>query len=289
MPSLPKVPPMQKSIPAKPMSNKLVRFPNFSEYQPQEENLEPGTCLLCKGAGWLRIDALPGDPNFGRTVPCECTIAERERKEAEELERVSNIESFRELTFETFNARVKGVKEAFEAAVQFSRDPSHWLMFIGNYGCGKTHLAAAIANDAIKKRNRVYFAIVPDLLDYLRATFAPNSDSTYDERFDMIRNVPLLILDDLGTENASAWAREKLYQIINHRYNAKLPTVITTNNDLDRMDGRIRSRVCDMSLCQVVFLEAEDYRLYDVQQRETLRQLNRPRSTSTPRNRGADY
>ena len=70
------------------------------------------------------------------------------------------------------------------------KDSSGWLLLTGNYGCGKTHLAAAIANEAMAKRTRLYFAIVPDLLDALRATFDPNSEEKYDDRFEMIRNVP---------------------------------------------------------------------------------------------------
>jgi DNA replication protein DnaC len=102
---------------------------------------------------------------------------------------------------------------------------------------------------------------VPDLLDYLRATFAPDSESSYDKRFHAVRTTELLILDDLGTENTTPWAREKLFQIVNSRYLERLPTVFTTNVDLDKLDGRIRSRLCDTQLSQLVYIDAEDYRL----------------------------
>ena len=61
----------------------------------------------------------------------------------------------------------------------------------------------------------------------------PASATTFDERFDQVRNAPLLVLDDLGSQSNTPWAQEKLYQIFNHRYNAKLPTVITTNQELE--------------------------------------------------------
>ena len=77
------------------------------------------------------------------------------------------------------------------------------------------------------------------LLDHLRGAYSPNSATTYDQRFDQIRNHPLLILDDLGTESATAWAKEKLYQLFNHRYNARLPTVITTSREIDDLDPRL--------------------------------------------------
>ena len=95
-----------------------------------------------------------------------------------------------------------------------------------------------IANRAIERGQPVLFIVVPDLLDYLRATFGPNSTASYDERFDKVRNAPLLILDDLGTQSSTSWAQEKLYQILNHRYNARLPTVITTATPIDDLDPR---------------------------------------------------
>ena len=68
------------------------------------------------------------------------------------------------------------------------------------------------------------------------------------------------MLDDLGTENATPWAREKLYQIINHRYIEQLPTVITSNIDLRKVDDRIMSRIMDHRLTQYIEIDAEDYR-----------------------------
>lgn len=134
-------------------------------------------------------------------------------------------------------------------------------MFLhGPYGCGKTHLAAAIANHRLEQGEPVIFITVPDLLDHLRATFRPSSDIQYDELFDQVRNAPLLILDDLGAESPTQWAQEKLYQIVNHRYNAQLPTVITSNVELERLEPRIRSRLVDMDLVRKALIDAPDFR-----------------------------
>ncbi|HEX5571359.1 MAG TPA: hypothetical protein VFX31_08235, partial [Ktedonobacterales bacterium] len=66
---------------------------------------------------------------------------------------------------------------------------------------------------------------------------------------------------DLGAENATAWATEKLFQIINYRYNYRMPTVITTNHRLlSHMDERIRSRLSDRSFVRQVAIESTDYR-----------------------------
>ncbi len=131
---------------------------------------------------------------------------------------------------------------------------------IGTYGSGKTHLAAAIANYRASQGFPVMFVVVPDLLDHLRATFNPNASTSYDRRFDEIRTASLLVLDDLGTQAMTPWVREKLYQLFNYRYNAALPTVITSADDLDEIDPRLRARLLDRRLCMIQPITAPAYR-----------------------------
>jgi DNA replication protein DnaC len=101
--------------------------------------------------------------------------------------------------------------------------------------------------------------VVPDLLDYLRAAFSPSSEVSYDRLFDEIRSANLLVLDDLGAQNTTPWAREKLFQILNHRYNAELVTVITSSLSVDELDPRIRTRLLDRRLCTICGITAPAY------------------------------
>jgi DNA replication protein DnaC len=228
----------------------------------------PAVCPICHGAGYVRLDVPVGDPTFGKAVLCECKEREIAERERTRLIHHSSLGPFSNKTFETFTPRIPGVREAYEVALDYAQDPTGWLIFQGTYGCGKTHLAAAIALHrerlAIAENSTgipVFFAIVPDLLDHLRAAFAPTSEMTYDELFDRVRQAELLVLDDLGSENGTAWATEKLFQIINYRYNSRMPTVITTNQRLlSHMDERIRSRLTDRGLVRWVAIEARDYR-----------------------------
>lgn len=184
------------------------------------------------------------------------------------LRRVNNLDAMGRYTFESFNPdgiglnedRRKNLNRAFLLARQYALDPQGWLVFLGGYGCGKTHLAAAIANDRLDQGEQSLFVVVPDLLDHLRAAYAPHSLANYDERFEAVRNAPLLILDDLGTQNTTEWAREKLFQVFNHRYNTRLPTVVTSNQELEAIDPRIRSRLVDPDLVQLFPIMAPDYR-----------------------------
>lgn len=174
----------------------------------------------------------------------------------------------REKTFEAFQrhgkARDREGKESLEAALtaslSFAGEPDGWLVLFGGTGCGKTHLAVAIANRQLAQGGEVFFTSVPDLLDHLRVTYSPDSRVTYDELFDRIRQAPLLILDDYGAENATAWANEKLHQIIVHRHNARLPTVITMPTLPSSPGDPIASRLNDISIANPVPIMAPDYR-----------------------------
>ncbi len=175
---------------------------------------------------------------------------------------LSSLEMLSNLTFDTFSLRkddalqapaLRSLKDAYEAAQNFAAKPRGWLVFTGDYASGKTHLAAAIANFRAQLGDPPLFIMVPDLLDHLRATFSPNSQTTFDHRFDEIRTTPLLVLDDLGTQSMTPWVKEKLYQLFNYRYNAELPTVITIAADaLEGLDARLRSRLLDARLCKIL-------------------------------------
>ena len=121
-------------------------------------------------------------------------------------------------------------------------------------------MAAAIGNYRHGMGEMPMFVVVPDLLDHLRATFSPSSNISYDELFNQVKTASLLVLDDLGTQSATPWAREKLYQIFNYRYNAELPTVITTSMTLEEIDPRIQSRMLDTRLCTTLAIIAPPFR-----------------------------
>ncbi len=153
------------------------------------------------------------------------------------------------------------LRDTVAVCVDFARNPHGWLVLSGANGCGKTHLAAAIANEYVERtRTDVMFVVVPDLLDHLRAAFSPQATTSYDRRFDDVKRAPLLVLDDLGTESATPWAREKLFQLLNFRYNALLPTVITSSADPKQIEPWLRTRMLDVSRCRFVAITVPGYR-----------------------------
>lgn len=154
----------------------------------------------------------------------------------------------------------RSLESAFRRTVQWAREPEGWIVLLGGNGCGKTHLAAAIANERLNAGDRVAFANVADLLDELRAAFAPDSPRRFDQLFKALLEAPVLILDDLGAQKSSPWAEEKLYQLLNHRHLARAYTVVTTNKKLGDLEPRIASRLGDREVSEVYEITAPDYR-----------------------------
>lgn len=182
--------------------------------------------------------------------------------------KLSSLDLLHKCTFANFDLRkdeglpkdeLQSLEKAFNACQKFAQKPKGWILIIGTYASGKTHLAAAIANYRADSNAPPLFVVVPDLMDHLRATFNPNSTVSLDRRFEEVRNAPLLILDDLGTQSSSPWVKEKLYQLFNLRYNAELPTVITSASGLEDMDPRLRSRLLDKRLCTIHAITAPPF------------------------------
>ncbi len=231
-------------------------------------------CPICGGLGYVTRNVPTDHPDFGKAFPCVCQHEIIAARRDAQLRALSNLDVVADKTFDTFildrptlsEEQLGALKSAYDHARNYAENPQGWLLFQGNYGSGKTHLAVAIANYRLERGESVLFMTVPDLLDHLRSTFAPSSETQYDELFERVRNSPLLVLDDLGAESATPWAQEKLFQLINHRYLHRHHTIITTNVELDKLDPRIRSRLVDRQLTQGVFLLLPDYRRSDFQQ-----------------------
>ncbi len=223
-------------------------------------------CEICGGLGWISADVPVGHPLFGKLIPCPHRQNQTNQSVTEQL--WHDLGPLRHMTLDNFEPEGHAVtieqkdslRRAVEGVRRFMADPHGWLLIQGSYGVGKTHLASAIANGCLGKGIPVLFVNVPDLLDYLRGAYNPNAEETYDERFNQVRDAAILILDDLGTQHATPWAEEKLYQIFNARYVHKRPTVITTNLDLDDLDPRLRSRLNDLDLVRKLMITAPDYR-----------------------------
>lgn len=265
---------------------KVVSFPRRVHAQAKERtDREPSRlssesmCPICKGAGWLRKDVPYGHPDFCKQFPCACKIRERREKQQRRMIALSAQFGFqRDLVLSSFRRQVNGVQEAFQATKEMIKQlkewgegsaeqtllpPKQWLVFCGPPGVGKTHLAMALVNAGIDAGLVALFATVPDLLDHLRAAYTPESPVVYDDLFTQLKEAEVLVLDDLGAQRSSPWVNEKLFELLNYRYNRKHLTVITLNKQAwIQCDERLRSRLQDKRLVRTIDMgEVQDYRL----------------------------
>ena len=129
-------------------------------------------------------------------------------------------------------------------------------------------MAAAIANHRVSNGQPALFITASDLLDHLRATFSPDSLIRFDKQFAELRNAPLLVLDALTLESATPWAREKLMQLIDHRYVAELPTIVTTSVNRSDLGEWMETRLLDPRMSIVCAITAPVYRGGKARRRE---------------------
>ena len=229
----------------------------------EEEAPSKPACPICKGAGFVHPRLPSGKPDFSRVIACQCTQGKTDKEHQSRLLQYSNLGSLTRFTFDNLDPQGRSgdlvnqeqFSRAYQAAKAFASDPEGWLILVGPGGCGKTHLAAAIANERISQGHPAFFISTPDLLDHLRSAFNPNSEIAYEQLFDQVRNAPLLVLDDLGSQTATPWAKEKLEQLLNYRFNNELPTVIVTIVPVEQLEDRIRAHTTDPELCHIYAIE----------------------------------
>lgn len=145
------------------------------------------------------------------------------------------------------------------------------LILAGNNGVGKTHLACSIANKLIENGIPVIYGTLINLLAELRNSYDTENNISEMEIIKLYENVDLLIIDDLGKEKPSEWGLEKLFTIINSRYENNLPVIITTNYNqnslLERLslNGEIETAKSIISrlyeMCYLVKIDDIDHRI----------------------------
>ncbi|MCC5876023.1 MAG: ATP-binding protein [Candidatus Sumerlaeia bacterium] len=210
--------------------------------------------------------------------PCDCGLLERVHG-ADRARGARIPPRFSRKDFENYSidapqggkssaASAKARKEILAVAEAYARgfntDEREGFILRGPTGCGKTHIAVAILKAVIRRGyTGVYFNFT-DLLSRIRDSYQEDGTETEGALLNIVDSCDLLVLDDVGAERASEFVRDRLYLIINRRYENARPIIITTNLDDDEMRERVgertASRLCEM--CAIPFppFPAQDYR-----------------------------
>lgn len=222
---------------------------------------QEGPCEKCGGWGLV----LKPDGTMDR---CDCGIYEALALE-QALVQARVPKRFRKKSLETFRVE-RGDREraairdgAKGFASTFSPEEERGLLLRGGTGAGKTHIAIAILTMVLEAGHRGAYFNVPDLLARMRDSYHADSRERESEILSEMETADLLVLDDLGAEAITDWTRDRLYLIVNRRYDSSRPLVVTTNCDdaelAERIGERIVSRLREM--CEVMIFPAEDYRM----------------------------
>lgn len=255
--------------PARPAPVVIPGKPLYS-YRDDEIAHLAESCPTCGGIGYVDAGEVPlDDPLFGCLIRCPAC-----REWTDEQRRRDSWRRFKDFidatdclggdllkcTFDNFRdetqhlAAVKAAVRTWGHRVYMQTDGKRWLYLCGGVGCGKTHLCAAAANGLRSVGVAVLFLTVPAMLGALR------DDLDKTEGFiRQLTNVPVLVLDDLGTETLTEWAETILFRVVDGRYTHKRPLLISSNLALEKLGmERIASRIG--GLAEIVVNTGKDWR-----------------------------
>lgn len=235
-------------------------------------------CPVCEGMGWVLDNSKDGP----RAKRCSCYGERR----VQALQAQAGIpKRYQNCTFKNFedhDQESHTQRDALKIAKQFVQNypvQEMGLLFIGDCGVGKTHLAVAILQELIQtKKAFCRFYDFRELIRDIQSTFTPESQLTESDILQPVFESAVLVLDELGAKRTSAWVEETVFYIINSRYNNKRLTIFTSNYPdvreeedtrsaffkkeadslVDRIGIRLRSRIYEM--CKVVEVSGPDYR-----------------------------
>ncbi|HXJ95760.1 MAG TPA: ATP-binding protein [Terriglobia bacterium] len=244
-------------------------------------------CPACEGTGWKLVEV----QGVMRAARCDCSL---ERRPSDLLRRACIPRRYEHCTIESFNV----VKETSTGQPNFSLNTAkgwaqkfvdeypleYGLIFTGSAGVGKTHLAVAVLRELITRKGvECLFADFRELLQSIRESYNPVSDTSELRLLEPVVETEVLLLDELVSANPSEWVKERLAYLINSRYNQKKVTLITTTlpfgepaqprnagkepsgnpipsfeRSLDQFGVTLSSRIYEM--CKSIPISAEDFR-----------------------------
>jgi DNA replication protein DnaC len=228
-------------------------------------------CHVCKGFGFVHpyVKSVPtpeGDMvigNYSRVIPCP---AEGCLKDTITHNTSGTYDNYRGLsrlqTLNNFN-QTKGSEESWKACNLLLNDPPDkpLLYIYGDMGAGKTHLANGTALALAQQGKNAKLWIMTELLDWLRE--GVGNDSLF-ARTTELKELDALVIDDFESAKLIAdkgqWALEKMEEVIDHRYHSQKITMITSNDNYDKLPEKILDRFKDKSVAQMIYNEAGNYR-----------------------------
>lgn len=224
-------------------------------------------CQICKDSGFVMKVMEDG---YEYATPCKC----REIKIAKDrLKRSGLAKEFTDKSFENYvtgdNAQLidaKKTAERFANSIDEGNvNESHSLLLCGQVGAGKTHLGTACSMSLINKGIAVIYMGYREEMTSIKSKIL--DENAYSKEINKFKNAPVLFIDDFLKGKLTESDVNVIYEIVNYRYNNKLPVIISTEKTLDELinfDEAIASRLIEMCTGYIVVFTGKElnYRLY---------------------------
>lgn len=217
----------------------------------------PDHCC-CSGRGMIKVESTRGD----YYAFCICRRQEFRGEWALACLKTCGLDWYT-LDHFTFDRWVDvlnpGCREAKRTLLNYAEGkPSPpWIFLRGVSGLGKTHLAIATVGRLIANGHQTVYYRAKDLETELRDAIETNSVSQVSRR---LGQIPVLVLDDLGTQHETTFIEKEFHAILDQRYIQGMRTVITTNDRLADFPTRLRSRLTDTLRVWLLEMEGQDAR-----------------------------
>lgn len=228
----------------------ITQSQNVNLQKKKEEELRKNCCSICDDVGFIPVIDNEGHTRYR---PCKC----REMAKVQKIWEQSGIsindidKTFK--SFESWNREVTEMKnKATSYYIQFDNirgERCNSIMLCGNPGCGKTHLALAIANTLLKKKQvPVVYMPYRDVITKLKQNIL--DEDYYKKTLSKYQNAEVLLIDDLFKGKVNDADINIMFEIINYRYLNRLPIIISTEYTVDKLlsfDEGIGSRLYEMA------------------------------------------
>ena len=243
-------------------------------------------CGKCKTPKQCRVEVMGMVISPKCLCKCEIELRDREEEAQRKKELAERIKKYRKMGFPqsqmeywTFENDDKGQEKLTNMAKRYVNNfdtlckEGKGLLLYGGVGTGKTYIACMIANALIDKGYPVLVTNFARVLSTLQGTFDKQ------EYLDSLNQFKLLIIDDLGIERDTGYAKEQVFNIIDSRYRAGLPMIITTNLTMQKLateselaDKRVYDRILER--CYPVEVAGESRRMKKlINSREDMRNI----------------
>lgn len=271
-----------KEILEKNKQNDILTDNLIATLDPKEECIKDGD-IYCLKCGSRRTCF-----GFTKKVRCLCKCqSEARQKEEDErehrntLQRIESLrrasllgEKYKNVSFATtelYNPKYAAIFARCEKYCQVYKEvltKGHGIYLFGDAGVGKTHIAACIANNLIDKGCSVLYTNLNEISKAVRATYNKSAETELDFML-KLKKIEFLFIDDFGTErvskdNQDLWLQEKVFEIVNTRYNDKKPIIFTSNYSLVEMvqDRGLSGKTADRigQTCAIMEIRGESYR-----------------------------